>query len=309
MFLLDKSKPFVVACIPAFCEEGTIAKVILSAQEHVDKVLVCDDGSTDMTCAIAERMGAIVVRHDENLGKGNALRTLFGAAEKLNADIVVLLDADGQHNPDEIPNLIEPILQAKADLVIGSRYINGEEIEAPFYRRTGLRVLNYLHKKVNKLPVGDAECGFKALSRKALKAVDSFELGGYGADMEILSLANKNGVSIAEVPVAVKYKGLKKTSKKMPLSHGGELLANLVKMVIEDRPLKYLGVPGGILLFLGMLAGVYLILIFNSTRLFSLHAMLVATGSFVTGLLLIVAALILYSLERIGKKISDLKKS
>jgi glycosyltransferase involved in cell wall biosynthesis len=306
VFSLDKGKPLVVACIPAFCEEATIAKVILSAQEHVDKVVVCDDGSTDMTGAIAEKLGAIVVRHDENLGKGNALRTLFGAAEKLDADVVVLLDADGQHNPDEIPSLIEPILQAKADLVVGSRFLNGKEIEAPFYRRSGLKFLNFLHKKTNGSVISDSQCGFRALSKKAMYALSSFEIGGYGVDMEMLSLAQKNGMIIAEVPVEVKYKGLTSTSKKAPLSHGWELLTNILKMIVEDRPLKYLGFPGVMLVLLGMLAAIYMVLSFDAARSLSVRAMVVAMGALASGLILIVAALILHVLKRINKKLEDL---
>ena len=302
---MNSKDQFRVACIPAFCEEGTIARVILSAQKYVDKVLVCDDGSTDMTGKIAERLGAIVVSHERNLGKGNALKTLLGMAMKLNADVIVLIDGDGQHDPDEIPDLIEPILQSKADVVVGSRYLNETAIEAPLYRRSGLRILNYLHKKVSKLPVSDAECGFRALSRKALDAVCFFEQGGYGADVEMLSLAKKNGLNIVDVPVAVKYKGLKKTSKRTPVVHGGELVTNLLRLVMEERPLMYLGVPGGLLVILGMLAALYMVLYFNSSGVLSLHAMIVAMGSTVVGLLLVVTAFILYVLGRINNRITD----
>lgn len=304
---MNRKDPFIVACIPAYCEEDTIAKVVLSAQKYVDKVLVCDDGSTDMTGKIAEKLGAIVVRHDRNRGKGHAVKTLLEMAMKFNADIAVLLDADGQHNPDDIPNLIGPILQSKADFVVGSRYVNRVKSEAPLYRRLGLRLLNFLHRNVNKLPVSDAECGFKALSRKALDAVCFFEHGGYGVDAEMLSLAKNNGINIAEVPVSVKYKGLKRTSKKMPLTQGGELIANLLRLVMEERPLAYLGLPGAALLFIGIMAAFYMVLSFNSTRMLSLHAMIVTVGATVVGLLLIVTALLLYGLRRISNKIADLR--
>jgi len=304
---VNKKNPFIVACIPAYCEEGTIARVILSAQKYVDKVLVCDDGSTDMTGEIAEKLGAIVVRHERNMGKGHALKTLLGTAMKLNVDIAVLIDGDGQHNPDDIPNLLEPVLQSKADLVVGSRYINKAKIEAPFYRRSGLRFLNYLHKKVNRLPVSDAECGFRALSRKALDAICFFDHRGYGVDAEMLSLAKKNRVNIVEVPVAVKYKGLTKTSKKTPLAHGGELMANILRLVVEESPLKYLGVPGVVLLFIGMLAAVYMVLSFNSTKVFSVHAMIITMGATVAGLLLVLTGFILWGLQMVRNKISDLR--
>lgn len=303
---MTRENPLVVACIPAYREEDTIAKVILSAQKYVDEVIVCDDGSGDMTGEIAEKLGAIVVRHDRNQGKGRALKTLLGTAMKLNADVTVLIDGDGQHSPSDIPNLIEPILVLKADLVVGSRFGNEKEMEVPLYRRLGLRFLNYLHKKVSKLPINDAECGFRALSRKALDAVYFFEHGGYGVDAEIVSLAKKNGINIVEVPIAVKYKGLKKTSKKTPLFHGGELFANLLRIVIEESPLKYLGVPGAILLVIGMLAAIYMVLGFNSTQYVSLDAMIITMGSTVAGLLLVVTAFILFGLQRMRSRITDL---
>jgi glycosyltransferase involved in cell wall biosynthesis len=91
------NKPFIIACIPAYNEEKTIAKVIIKTQKYVDKVIVCDDGSKDMTSEIAERLGAIVIKHERNMGKGEALRNLFKKAIELNADIVITLDGDGQH--------------------------------------------------------------------------------------------------------------------------------------------------------------------------------------------------------------------
>ncbi len=306
MSSLDRKDQFVVACIPAYCEEDAIARVILAAQKYVDKVLVCDDGSTDMTGEIAEKLGAVVVRRERNQGKGSALKVLLGMAMKLNADIAVLIDGDGQHNPHEIPSLIEPILQSKADLVVGSRYFNKTIIEAPFYRRVGLRLLNYMNKKVTRLPVSDAECGFRALSRKALDAVYFYDHEGYGVDAEILSLAQKNGITIAEVPVAVRYKGLQRTSKKAPLAHGGELVANALRLVVEERPLKCLGLPGTMLLLIGMLAAVYMVLSFNSTGVVSVQAMIVTLGSMVAGLLLVVTAFILWGLQMTRNRILDL---
>ena len=307
---MNRKDQFIVACIPACGEEATIGRVVLSSQKYVDKVLVCDDGSTDMTGQIAEKLGAIVLRNERTRGKGYSLKTLIETATKLNADITVLIDGDGQHNPDEIPNLIEPILQEKADFVLGSRFIGKTRIEAPFYRRTGLKVLNYLHKKVSKLPFSDAECGFRALSKKALDAIYFFENEGYGADAEMLSLATKNGINIAEVPVTVRYKGLKKTSHKAPLAHGFELVTNLFTLVMEEHPLLYFGVPGAILLFVGMAATMDMVLKFNFARVSdSLPVMIVAMGSVFGGLFLIVAAFLLFALRRISNRIADLRMS
>ncbi len=121
---LTKTKPFVVVGIPAFNEEQTIARVILDAQKFAGKVVVCDDGSTDYTAKIAEGLGADVVRHEKNGGYGASIKSLFMRAHELNADVFVTLDADGQHEPNEIPCVIKPIVEGAADVVIGSRFVD-----------------------------------------------------------------------------------------------------------------------------------------------------------------------------------------
>jgi len=109
--------------IPAYNEELTVGSVVALARKYGD-VLVVDDGSTDRTSEIAQRAGAVVIRHPVNRGKGAALKTGFEYALSREYEVVVTLDADGQHNPDEIPLLMEPIIRGEADLVIGSRYLN-----------------------------------------------------------------------------------------------------------------------------------------------------------------------------------------
>jgi len=104
-------RPFVVACIPSFNEEKTIARVVLLAQKYVDCVVVCDDGSGDLIGEVAGALGAVVVRHEGNRGKGVALRSAFLRAKELKPDVVVVLDADGQHDPNEIPRLVEPVIR------------------------------------------------------------------------------------------------------------------------------------------------------------------------------------------------------
>jgi glycosyltransferase involved in cell wall biosynthesis len=165
---LLESKPFVVVAIPAFNEEKTIAKVILLAQKHSDKVVVCDDGSMDMTAEIAERLGAEVIRHERNMGYGAAIQSLFGRARELNADVLVTLDADGQHDPSEIPNVVKPVVQGAADVVIGSRFVDaGGSGEMPLYRRFGARLIAKLVNGSSKNGVSDAQSGFRALLRLA----------------------------------------------------------------------------------------------------------------------------------------------
>lgn len=256
----------IVAGIPAYNEEKTIAKVIVLAQRHVDKVIICDDGSTDMTGEIAKRLGAEVLRHEKKLGKGSALKTLFLRAFELNPDVIVALDSDGQHDPEQIPTLVKPIIAGEADMVIGSRFVPGAIMDIPLYRSLGLRLVNWLSRKANKSQVKDTQSGFRAYSLKALRAVASYESNGYGVESEQLVLAAKNGLRIVEVPVAVKYKGLVKTSKKRSFPHVMELIGSILRLVVEERPLTYLGIPGVALLSLGMFFGVWTLQLYYITE-------------------------------------------
>lgn len=306
---MNREKPFTVACIPAFEEEASIARVILTVKKHVNKVLVCDDGSFDMTGEIAEGLGATVLKHERNLGKGQAIKSLFDEALKLDPDVLVMLDGDGQHDACDIPMLMKPILANEADMVLGSRYVDGGSMDAPMYRRIGLKALNSMRKRLNGIHVTDSECGFRALSKKALAAVSDFQANGYGVDAEMVALATKNGMQIAERPVKIKYHGLKKTSKKAPLSHGGELVKSIVQLMIEERPLMYLGLPGLLFLSFGLLLVGYQAMIYNATKTFSVLVMVAIAGVASVGFTLVVSSLLLYALKMLKEKIADLKKS
>ena len=125
-------KPKVIAAIPCYRTERYVRDVVSRAKKYVDQVIVVDDGSDDGTGEMAREAGALVIRHEKNRGKGAAMKT---AVQNSDADIVVFLDSDGQHNPDEIPELIEPIIQGRADLVIGSRHLPGSQIASPSFKR------------------------------------------------------------------------------------------------------------------------------------------------------------------------------
>ena len=118
-----EKKPNIVACIPAFNEENSIGSVIIKAEKYVDCIIICDDGSNDLTGEIAKRLGAIVVTNKQNLGKGAALKKILKYCLKLNPNYIVILDGDGQHNPEEIPLIVSPLENGEADMVIGSRYL------------------------------------------------------------------------------------------------------------------------------------------------------------------------------------------
>jgi glycosyltransferase involved in cell wall biosynthesis len=217
---------------------------------------------------------------------------------------VVTLDADGQHDPNEIPKLIHPILKGKADIVVGSRYVKGAFTDAPLYRKIGLRVINYFSRKMHKLPIGDTQSGFRAYSKRALSVVRLCESKGYGVELEQLALIDKEGgkLKIVEVPISVRYKGLEKTSKKHPLRHASELVTVILGLVVERRPLLFLGVPGALLTVLGIVLATYLLWLFNSMRYFSIPIAIVSLGALIVGLLLTITALTLHALTRLRSK-------
>jgi len=292
----------IVAAVPAYNEERTIGKVVLLAKRYVDRVLVCDDGSTDMTAEIAEKLGAMVVRHQKNMGKGTALRTALEYLKQLNPDIVVTMDSDGQHDPDGIPRLLEPIIRGEADMVIGSRYVEGSETDAPFYRRLGLKLVNSVSRRSGKGVVRDTQSGFRAYSAKVLDLMQQCEAGGYGIETEQLAVAMKNGLRVVEVPIAVRYKGLEKTSKRNPVRHGAELIGMALRLIVEERPLLLLGVPGALLTILGIGTGVYLLWYFNVTRYFSIPVALITLGALFMGTILFITSLMLYAVMRLKQK-------
>ena len=243
-----KMKPFVVIGIPAFNEEHTIARIVLEAQKFADKVVVCDDGSTDYTAKIAESLGADVVRHEKNGGYGASIKSLFLRAHELNADVFVTLDADGQHEPNEIPIVIKPIVEGEADVVIGSRFVdkNGTA-EMPLYRQLGAKLITKMVNGSAKNGVTDSQSGFRAYSHIALDRLNFFE-DGMGASVEILLKASKNDLRIVEVPSTCKYNtGEGNTSSEHPVTHGMGVVFSLIRLIVEERPLLFLGVPEFIL--------------------------------------------------------------
>ena len=212
----------IVAIIPAYNEEKALADVIAKTFKYVDKVIVVNDGSVDKTAEVALNAGAEVISHSTKLGKGEALKSGFKA---LNDDsIIVTIDGDGQHNPNEIPDLIKPIVEGSADLVNGSRYMNGPEENTPAYRRVGQRVLDIATNISAGIKVTDSQSGFRAFSSKARDCF-RFKDTGFGIESEMLVDASEAGLKIVEVPITVRYDV--DGSTKDPITHGVGVLLNI----------------------------------------------------------------------------------
>lgn len=214
----------VVAIIPAYNEEKALADVIGKTFEHVDEVIVVDDGSSDKTSEVAIEAGARVIKHSVNLGKGEALKSGFKAVG--DDSIIITIDGDGQHNPSEIPDLVRPIIEDGADLVNGSRYMNGPEENTPAYRRVGQKVLDIATNISAGTKVTDSQSGFRAFSPKS-KNVFRFKDTGFGIESEMLVDAAEAGLKIVEVPITVRYD--LDGSTKDPITHGVGVLFNIAK--------------------------------------------------------------------------------
>jgi len=214
-----------------------------------------------------------------------------------------MLDGDAQHDPDEIPRLVEPIVDGEADMVVGSRFVEGSKMDAPLYRRLGLRIVNALSGRSGDSDVSDTQSGFRAFSAKALDVVLECETEGYGVETEQLALAYKNGLKMVDVPINIRYSGLKNTSKKHPLLHGGELIGIALRLIVEERSLLLLGVPGMFFIILGAFFGGYFLWYFNATRYFSIPMALISLGALFLGTLLFITSLMLYAISRLKKAI------
>ena len=290
---------YKLACIPTFNEEGVIEKVIEKTLHHVDKVIVCDDGSSDNTAQKAKDAGAHVIKHEKNLGKGAAMKTLFEYVKKNQADIIVTIDGDGQFLPEEIPQLIIPILEKKADIVIGYRFEDNEEM--PAYRKFGNKMLDKMTNLATDLPFRDTQSGFRAYTKNAIEQIE-FITNGFGADSEILVSASKKGLKISERKVTVLYDTGSKTSTKNPISHTTGVISSLIELIALQKPLRYLGFPGIVLMIIGVIYSGVVIAIFNETRFFSVPSTLVALGSLMVGLILLLTSLVLFVIIRSGQR-------
>jgi len=293
----------IIAGIPAYNEEKTIAKVILLAQENVDTVIVCDDGSQDLTAEIAKKLGAIVIKHRKNMGYGAAIKTLFKKAKTLDADLMVTLDADEQHNSEDIPRLIQPILENKADIVIGSRFLL-QDSDIPLYRRFGIKVITKItNRSTQSSSVTDAQCGFRAYNRKAIEGLVLNE-NGMGISAEVLLKAGANGLVVTEVPVEVQYIGLE-TSTRNPLRHGLGVISTIIKLVVEERPLIYLGIPGTLFLAIGVFFGLWMLQIYATAGHVVTNIALTSLAFGLVGVFAIFTSITLYAILRLTQKTTE----
>ena len=286
----------IAAGIPAFNEEKNVGSMIVELLKFVDIVIVCDDGSNDNTGMIAKKMGAIVVNHERNLGYGAGIKSLFLKARELGVDVLVTLDADGQHRPEDVLTVLEPIKKHETDIVIGSRFLDQNQQQIPSYRKAGIKIITKLANTTLDKTITDSQSGFRAYNSNVLAEIIPLE-HGMGVSNEILIRANKKGFTISEVPIVVSYQG--DTSTHNPVSHGASVIFSTLKVISIENPLKLYGIPGSIFLAIGLFFTVLTIQDFTETKQMLLSTAIIGAATIIFGTILLMTAIILYSVVNV----------
>jgi glycosyltransferase involved in cell wall biosynthesis len=290
----------ILVCIPAFNEAKPIAEVIMKSKKYADAVIVYDDGSTDDTYEVANSAGATVIRNPENKGYGVAIRSLFQAAKEQNADIMVTLDSDGQHNADQIPQLIEPLVKQRFDMVIGSRFLDSNDKEkVPKYRSFGIKTITKLTQAASYSGITDSQSGFRAYNKNALSKINLFE-DGMAVSIEILLRAKEKKLLTTEVPITINY-DVKDTSTHNPISHGVGVLYSVLQFISLRHPLAFYGLPGIALLGVAAFFLKNVLHLFSTTGYVSTNMILISVGIAVVGVVLLATAAIVYTLVALLK--------
>ena len=285
--------------IPAYNEEKNIAKIILQLKKTADHIIVCNDGSTDSTSEIAESLGAIVINHPKNLGYGGAIRSIFLKAREINTELLVTIDADGQHRVDDVNKIINPIINGESDLVIGSRFLDENEKEVPQYRRVGIKVITKVTNASIKNKLTDSQSGFRAYSKKVLTELNPSDVG-MGISTEILIKASSKNFRISEVPIKITYSG--DTSTHNPISHGSSVILSTIKYTSIEHPLKFYGIPSVIFFIIGISFTYLAVQYYAEIGRLSTNLTVVAVGTILIAVVLLITSILLYSLVSVVRE-------
>jgi len=291
-----------LVAIPASNEAETIGEVVRVARDHADRVLVVDDGSEDDTAARAEAAGATVYRHDYNRGYGAALKTAFREACRWGVDHLVTLDGDGQHDPADVPRLVETLEREDADLVIGSRFVGTGATEMPLYRRIGVRVINVLTKASVGIVradswVRDTQSGYRAYGPRAIRTIaDDVTLGnGWSASTDILYHVHERGFDVAEVHTTIDYT-VDHANNHNPVGQGLSLVGNILKTVEQKHPIAIIGLPGFATAVVGLGGSYWTLSTFIQTGAFAVPTAIASAFLVLAGILACCTAIILHHL-------------
>ena len=284
--------------IPAYNEEKNIASIIIKLKKITDSIIVCDDGSSDMTSDISKNLGAIVITHKKNMGYGVAINSIFQKAKELNIDLLVTFDADGQHRVEDIEKVVEPIKNNTADLVIGSRFLD-KKSNVPNYRKIGIKVITKMTNASIKKKLTDSQSGFRAYNKQVLSQISPSDIG-MGISTEILIKSSSKGLRIMEVPVTILYSG--DTSTHNPVSHGTSVLLSTIKFTSIEHPLKFYGIPSVIFLIIGGIFTTLAIQYYIDVGRLNSNLTLIGGGTVLIGIIFLICAILLYSLVSVVRE-------
>ncbi len=255
----------VVITIPAYNEESTIGKVILeikkvmSATKYPYKILVVDDGSTDQTAAIAKKAGAIVYSHPKNYGLAETFKTETEQCLKLNADVVVHTDADGQYLAEDIPKLIKEIENGN-DIVLGSRFL-GQIEYMPWLKRIGNKVFSKIISGVARFKIQDAQTGFRAFTKEVARKLDITSNFTYTQEQIIRAVRAK--FRVKEIPIYfARRKNGKSRLMRNPFDYALRSAISILRIYRDYEPLKFFWSIGGTFFIIGAGVGSWLLYLF-----------------------------------------------
>jgi len=278
--------------IPAFNEEKKLPKILTELKEVTDSIIVCDDGSTDMTAKTAENLGVVVIKHEKNMGYGAAINTIFQKSKEIKSDILVTFDADGQHRVEDIKKLIHPIQKNNADIVIGSRFLENNS-DVPNYRKIGIKVITKVTNASINQKLTDSQSGFRAYNKKVLEEISPSDQG-MGISTEILIKADDKNYKIVEVPITILYDG--ETSTSNPVSHGTSVLISTIKFTSIQHPLKFYGIPSLVFIAIGIIFLYFSVEYYADIGRLNPNTTLISAGALLLGSILFISAILLYSL-------------
>ena len=227
-----------------------------------------------------------------------AIRSIFLKGKEINADILVTLDADGQHKIEDIGNIIKPVADGQADISIGSRFLK-EDSNTPGYRKLGVKIITKVTNSSLSEKITDAQSGFRAYNNKVLQSLTPSD-SGMGISTEILIKSSNLGLKIAEVPTEIQYAG--DTSTQNPVSHGTEVLMSTLKYISIERPLRFYGIPSVIFFTIGLTFTFLSIQYYAEIGRLNTNITLVAAGTLLIAIILIVTAILLYSLVSVVRE-------
>ena len=284
--------------IPAYNEEKNIASIITKLKKITDSIIVCDDGSSDMTSEISKNLGAVVISHKKNMGYGVAINSIFQKSKEMKSDLLVTFDADGQHRVEDIEKVVEPIKNNTADLVIGSRFLD-KKSDVPNYRKIGIKVITKVTNASIRKKLTDSQSGFRAYNGQVLSQISPSDMG-MGISTEILIKSSSKGLRIMEVPITILYSGTTPTHN--PVSHGTSVLFSTIKFTSIEHPLKFYGIPSVIFLIIGVIFTTLAVRCYIDVGRLNSNLTLIGGGAVLIGIIFFICAVLLYSLVSVVRE-------